>query len=136
MTKRLLLALVATLSLLSVSSCDLSEKIIELGVQQAKATCPKDIGDGLTMADVQYSGGYVTYVYQCDAYMYDYDTMMVYKEESKESILEELMGQAEIDKDVEAFLSALRKSQIGLIYQYYVSSNDTPVEIQIEYDEL
>ena len=136
MLKRLFLALAAVLPLLCVSSCDLSEKIIEISVNQAKASCPMDLGDGLTMADVRYADGYVTYVYQCDEDSYSYDLIMDQNDEMKEAVVEELRGQAEKDKSIKAFLEALKKSGTGLIYQYNIPGADAPAEIQVESDEL
>ena len=136
MMKRLFLALAAALPILCVSSCDLSEKIIEISVKQAKASCPMDLGDGLTMADVQYADGYVTYVYQCDEDSYSYDLIMDQNDEMKEAVVEELQGQAEKDKSIKAFLEALKKSGTGLIYRYNIPGADAPAEIQVESDEL
>ena len=136
MLKRLFLALAAVLPLLCVSSCDLSEKIIEISVNQAKASCPMDLGGGLTMADVRYADGYVTYVYQCDEDSYSYDLIMDQNDEMKEAVVEELRGQAEKDKSIKAFLEALKKSGTGLIYRYNIPDADAPAEIQVESDEL
>ena len=136
MLKKLFLALAAALPILCVSSCDLSEKIIEISVNQAKASCPMDLGDGLSMVDVQYADGYVTYVYQCDEDSYSYDLIMDQNDEMKEAVVEELRGQAEKDKSIKAFLEALKKSGTGLIYQYNIPDADAPAEIQVESDEL
>lgn len=136
MMKRLFLALMAALSILCVSSCNLSEKIIEVTVDQAQASCPMDLGNGLTITGVQYAGGYVTYVYQCEEDSFDYDPIMDQNDEMKEAVVEELRGQAEADKSVKAFVEALRKSETGLIYQYNIPGADAPAEIQVEYDEL
>jgi hypothetical protein len=136
MMKRLFLALVAALSILCVSSCNLSEKIIEVTVEQAQASCPMDLGNGLTITGVRYADGYVTYVYQCEEDSFDYDLIMDQNDKMKEAVVEELRGQAEADKSVKAFLEALKKSGTGLIYQYNIPGADAPAEIQVESVEL
>jgi hypothetical protein len=134
--KRLILAFVAALSLLAVSSCNFSEKFIQLSIDQVKASCPMDVDEGLTMTDVNLLNGYVTYVYQCDEEVYDFDILTNQKPAVKEAVIAELKGQAETDKNVKAFLSALKQSETGLIYQYNIPGAEAPVEVQIEHDEL
>ena len=134
--KRLLLAVIAALSLMTVSSCNFSEKFIQLSLDQVKASCPMDVDDGLTMTDVNLLNGYVTYVYQCDEEVYDFDILTNQKPAVKEAVIAELKGQAETDKNVKAFLSALKQSGTGLIYQYNIPGAEAPVEVQIEHDEL
>lgn len=134
--KRLLLAVVAALSLLTVSSCNFSEKFIQLSVDQVKASCPMDVDEGLTMTDVNLVDGYVTYVYQCADSVYDFNVLTNQKPTVKEAVIAELKGQAETDKNVKAFLSALKQSETGLIYQYIIPGAEAPVEVQIEHDEL
>jgi len=133
--RKLLLAVVAALSLMTVSSCNFSEKFLKLSVDQLKASCPVDVDEGLTMTDVHISGNYVVYVYQCDEDLYDADVMAERKDVMKEAVLGELLGKAETDKDVKAFLSALKQSQTGLVYQYNIPGA-APVDVQIEYTEL
>ena len=134
--KRILLSIVAALSLLAVSSCNFSEKFIQLSIDQVKASCPMDVDEGLTMTDVNLLNGYVTYVYQCDEEVYDFDILTNQKPAVKEAVIAELKGQAETDKNVKAFLSALKQSGTGLIYQYNIPGVEAPVEVQIEHDEL
>ena len=133
--KRLLLAVVAALSLMTVSSCNFTEKFLKLSVDQLKANCPMEVDEGLTMTDVHISGDYVVYVYQCDEDLYDADMLTERKDAVKEAVLAELQGQAETDKNVKAFVSALKQSQTGLIYQYNIPGA-APLDIQIEYTEL
>ena len=134
--KRILLSIVADLSLLAVSSCNFSEKFIQLSIDQVKASCPMDVDEGLTMTDVNLIDGYVTYVYQCDEEVYDFDILTNQKPAVKEAVIAELKGQAETDKNVKAFLAALKQSETGLIYQYNIPGADAPVEVQIEHMEL
>ena len=133
--KRILLAVVAALSLMTVSSCNFSEKFIELSVEQANATCPMTVETGLTMSEVQLSGKNVVYVYQCDESLYDYDVLTERKDAVKEAVIAGLRSQSETDKNVKAFLLALQKSETGLIYQYNIPGA-APIEIQVGYDEL
>ena len=128
--------LLGALSLLAVSSCNFSEKFIQLSIDQVKASCPMDVDEGLTMTDVNLLNGYVTYVYQCDEEVYDFDILTNQKPAVKEAVIAELKGQAETDKNVKAFLSALKQSGTGLIYQYNIPGAEAPVEVQIEHDEL
>ena len=134
--KRILLSIVAALSLLAVSSCNFSEKFIQLSIDQVKASCPMDVDEGLTMTDVNLIDGYVTYVYQCNEDVYDYDVLTNQKPAVKEAVIAELKGQAETDKNVKAFLAALKQSKTGLIYQYNIPGAEAPVEVQVEYTEL
>ena len=134
--KKILLAVIAALSLMTVSSCNFSEKFIQLSIDQVKASCPMDVDDGLTMTDVNLIDGYVTYVYQCDEDVYDFDILTNQKPAVKEAVIAELKGQAETDKNVKAFLAALKQSETGLIYQYNIPGADAPVEVQIEHTEL
>ena len=134
--KRFLLAVITALSLMTVSSCNFSEKFIQLSLDQVKASCPMDVDDGLTMTDVNLIDGYVTYVYQCDENVYDFDVLTSQKPVVKEAVMAELKGQAETDKNVKAFLAALKQSKTGLIYQYNIPGAEAPVEVQVEYTEL
>ena len=134
--KRILLAVVAALSVMAVSSCNFSEKFIQLSIDQVKASCPMDVDEGLTMTDVNLIDGYVKYVYQCNEDAYDYDALTNQKPAVKDAIIAELTGQAETDKSVKAFLTALKQSETGLIYQYNIPGAEAPVEVQIEFDEL
>jgi len=134
--KRLLLAAVAALSLLTVSSCNFSEKFLQLSIDQVKASCPMDVDEGLTMTDVNIIDGYVTYVYQCADSVYDYDVLTNQKPAVKDAVIAELQGQAETDKNVKAFIAALKQSGTGLVYQYNIPGAEAPVEVQIEHDEL
>ena len=134
--KRLILAFVAALSLVTVSSCNFSEKFLQLSIDQVKGQCPMAVDDGITMTDVNLVNGYVTYVYQCDENVYDYDILTNQKPAVKEAVIAQLKGQAETDKNVKAFLAALKQSETGLIYQYNVPGAEAPVEVQIEHDEL
>ena len=121
---------------MTVSSCNFSEKFIQLSLDQVKASCPMDVDDGLTMTDVNLIDGYVTYVYQCDENVYDFDVLTSQKPVVKEAVMAELKGQAETDKNVKAFLAALKQSKTGLIYQYNIPGAEAPVEVQVEYTEL
>ena len=129
--KRILLAVVAALSVMAVSSCNFSEKFIQLSIDQVKASCPMDVDEGLTMTDVNLIDGYVTYVYQCNEDVYDYDVLTNQKPAVKEAVIAELKGQAETDKNVKAFLAALKQSETGLIYQYNIPGADAPVEVHL-----
>ena len=120
---------------MTVSSCNFTEKFLKLSVDQLKANCPMEVDEGLTMTDVHISGDYVVYVYQCDEELYDADMLTERKDAVKEAVLAELQGQAETDKNVKAFVSALKQSQTGLIYQYNIPGA-APLDIQIEYTEL
>ena len=133
--RKLLLSVVAALSLMTVSSCNFTEKFLKLSVDQLKANCPMEVDEGLTMTDVHISGDYVVYVYQCDEDLYDADMLTERKDAVKEAVLAELQGQAETDKNVKAFVSALKQSQTGLVYQYNIPGA-APVDVQIEYTEL
>ena len=55
--KRILLAVVAALSVMAVSSCNFSEKFIQLSIDQVKASCPMDVDDGLTLTGVNLMNG-------------------------------------------------------------------------------
>ena len=134
--KRILLAVVAALSVMAVSSCNFSEKFIQLSIDQVKASCPMDVDDGLTMTDVNLIDGYVTYFYQCDENVYDFDVLTSQKPVVKDAVIAELQSQSETDKNVKAFLAALKQSKTGLIYQYNIPGAEAPVEVQVEYTEL
>ena len=134
--KRILLAVVAALSVMAVSSCNFSEKFIQLSIDQVKASCPMDVDEGLTMTDVNLIDGYVTYVYQCNEDVYDYDVLTSQKPVVKDAVIAELRSQSETDKNVKAFLAALKQSKTGLIYQYNIPGAEAPVEVQVEYTEL
>lgn len=136
MCKKLLLSLVAVLSMLTVSSCDPSESIIRFGVKQANASCPMYLDDGLTMTSVEYSGGYVTYSYECDEDYFDLSVLGDENPTMKRGILDDLRQQARTDKSVKAFLDALKKTQTGLIYAYLVADSSLPYILTIESYEL
>ena len=62
MKKYVILFVTAIAFCFSVASCGSGpEAIIKLQVKAANLTCPQDIGNGMTMQSVEYTGLYVVY---------------------------------------------------------------------------
>ena len=135
MKKFLFLFLWAALSLATVTSCNVTDAIIQATVQAGNASCPMDMGNGMTMTKIDYSGPYVTYDYECDQDMYSLSQDMV-TPELKQGVISALRTNASKDVSVKKFLDALKKNGTGIIYHYYVPGSTSTMDVIIESPEL
>lgn len=94
---------------------------------------PQEIGSGLTITEVEYSGNYVTYFCQGDDTMYQFSQDLV-TQELKQQLISALQQQAMTDTNVNEFMQTLRDAQVGIIYHYFTSSS--VMDVVIEYGEL
>ena len=124
---------VAALCLMFLNSCSKSEMIIEASVQAAKKQCPQEIGNGLTLTNVENEPLYIVYSYKGDEMIYSYSQDLA-TDEVKEQMISLLQNQAFANPDVEKFVKALKDANKGVIYHYYTS--DTSMDIVIEANEL
>lgn len=130
-----LAAVVAVVSMMSVTSCDLSEAVIQANVMKNNAACPMEMGNGLTLTHVEYAGMYVEYSIKFpEGTVLTEDKELI--NESKKQIISSLQVQASMDKDTRKFIDALKKSGVGVIYHYYVPGSDTALDIVIHSHEI
>ena len=125
------LAAIAALCLVTFSSCNSTETIIQRETKAANLQCPMSIGAGLTMTSVEYEGRYVMYNYKGDESSYSFNQTLV-TNEIKNGIIEELRLRASNDKNMQKFINALKTQHVGIIYHYYTSSSSMDVIIEPE----
>ena len=135
MKKFLLFFLVASLSLATVTSCNVTDAFIQATVEAGNASCPMDMGNGMTMTRINYSGPYVTYFYECDENMY-FPSRDKATPELKQELISSLRTRASTDPSVKQFLDALKKNGTGIIYHYYAPGSPSTMDIIIESPEL
>lgn len=134
--KKCLLLLVATIVLFfTVTSCvsNSPRAIIQAEVAGANRICPQNMGGGLTLINLEFPGRYVVYNFKGTEdmiFMQDKVTP-----EMKNNIIETLRSQAQYDKSVERFISALKKEGIGIIYHYY-NGQSSVMDVVIEARDL
>lgn len=133
MKKYVFLFLTAIALCLSVASCSNNPKaLIQAETTAANLQCPQDIGNGLTMTKVEYTGLYIVYYFKgSDGMYFSQDNVTA---EVKNQIVQTLRLQAENDASIKNLLSALKKAGVGMIYHYYVS--DSFMDIVIDANEL
>ena len=135
MKKFLFFFLAAALSLATVTSCNVSDAFIQATVKAGNASCPLDMGNGMTMTKIDYSGSYVTYIYECDENLYS-PSQDKATPELKQELISSLRTSASTDPSVKQFLDALKKNGTGIIYHYYAPGSPSTMDVIIESPEL
>lgn len=115
--------------MMAFSACDSSEMIIQKEVAGAKLQCPMDMGSGLKMVDVEYSGLYVTYSIKGDESSYTFSQEMV-TDAMKEQLVKGLWSKAASDANVAQFMNALKNKHVGIIYHYFTGSSVMDVIVE------
>lgn len=131
-TKNFIKTCVVLLCVMFMVACTSETKLIS-AVALMNQQYPQEIGSGLTITEVEYSGNYVTYFYQGDDTMYQFSQDLV-TQELKQQLISALQQQAMTDTNVNEFMQTLRDAQVGIIYHYYTSSS--VMDVVIEYSEL
>lgn len=132
MKKSIIMTAIAAVCII-LTSCNPAETIINANVKVANAQCPIDLGSGLKITSLEYTGLYVIYNVQGDDTMYSFSQANA-TEEIKEQLIASLQSQAMIDDGVRKFIKALREKGVGVIYHYFTSS--TVMDVVIESYEL
>ena len=135
MKKVLLPILITALALMSIPSCNLTEKILQAAVEQANESCPNDMGDGLVMTGLTYDGQDVVYSIECDGEMYYLEQELV-TPDLKQTTIDELLAKEASDENLQAFLTLVRRAKAGIVYHYYIPDTEMEMEVKIEPDEL
>ena len=130
--KKYLLLLVAVIAIgFTVTSCS-SKSVIEAGVAAENLKCPQNLGNGMTLVKVEFSGLYVTYDIK-------YEYLYLISPESiptvKSTVIQTLRQQSQFDDSSKDLLDAMKKEGIGIIYHYYNDSG-SPIDIVIESSDL
>lgn len=128
MKKIILLAAITIASITAFTACQSSDALIRANVITANSQCPMDMGDNITLTKVDREGDYVVYYYDIDSYDYYfsedlYDTM-------KQQIVSDLLAETFKDKSVKLFVDALKKSSVGLIYDYKAPTSSITITIE------
>ena len=131
--KKNILVIAAVCLLLSVSSCNNPQVIIQSQVTAINRTCPIEFGNGLTLASVENDGRYIVYNFKGPDGMYFNQTNVT--DEMKNQIVQTLNMQAQSDKETDKLLSALKESGVGIIYHYYGDS-ESVMDVIIESSDL
>ena len=131
-TRIFLKTTVALLCVMFMAACSPETKLIS-ALALMNQQYPQEIGSGLTITEVEYSGNYVTYFYQGDDTMYQFSQDLV-TQELKQQLISALQQQAMTDTNVNEFMQTLRDAQVGIIYHYFTSSS--VMDVVIEYSEL
>lgn len=131
-TKNFIKTCVVLLCTMFMVACTSETKLIS-AVALINQQYPQEIGSGLTITEVEYTGNYVTYYCQGDDEMYNFSQDLV-----TTALRDEMIGtlrlQAMTNSDVEEFMQTLRDAQVGIIYHYFTSSS--AMDVVIEYTEL
>ena len=130
MRKFLFFFLAAALSLATVTSCNVTDAFIQAIVKAGNAECPLDMGNGMTMTKIDYSGSYVTYIYECDENMYS-PSQENATPELKQELISALHTSASKDASLKKFLEALKKNGTGIIYHYYAPGSPSTMDVII-----
>lgn len=131
-TKNFIKTCVVLLCTMFMVACTSETKLIS-AVALMNQQYPQEIGSGLTITEVEYSGNYVTYFCQGDDTMYQFSQDLV-TQELKQQLISALQQQAMMDTNVNEFMQTLRDAQVGIIYHYFTSSS--AMDVVIEYTEL
>ena len=131
-TRIFLKTTVALLCVMFMAACSPETKLIS-AVALMNQQYPQEIGSGLTITEVEYTGNYVTYYCQGDDEMYNFSQDLV-TTALKEEMIGTLRLQALTNSDMEEFMQTLRDAQVGIIYHYFTSSS--VMDVVIEYSEL
>ena len=135
MKKVLIPIIITALALVSIQSCDISEKLFQEVIKQANEQCPNDMGDGMVMTGIAYDGQNVVYSISCDAENYYLEQELV-TPEVKQASIDELLTKEASDKNVKTFLTFVRKVKAGIVYHYYVSDTDQTMDVYLEPGEF
>lgn len=129
MKTKIIMATLATLCLMAFNACNSSEMIIQKEVAGTKLQCPMEMGSGLKLVDIEYTGLYVTYYFKGDDSMYSFSKDLV-TEAMKEQLVKELWSKAASDANVAKFMNALKEKHVGIIYHYFTDSSVMDVIIE------
>ena len=120
MKKYLSLFVSAVVMLLTIASCvNSNQAIIQAQAMAANRSCPMEVGNGLTLTKVEFSGLYVVYNYKGEGLCFNQENVTP---EMKVQIIQTLQTQAQNDANTKKFIEALKKEHVGIIYHYYNGS--------------
>lgn len=132
--KRIFFAIVLVFAfMLTMMSCGGRQSVIRTEIAAAKQLCPKYMGEGMTLTDLELDGSYVIYHIKydlCSILADDPATLDI----MKAAMIQSLQSQGDIS--AAKFVSALKEEGIGIVYHIYSDDGSSPVDIKIEADEL
>lgn len=101
------------------------EQLQEMVCEENK-TCPRYMGNGITLISVRSSGDYIIKKYACDTYWTDVDDIEDERSEKKNALIRQL-------RKNEKFVNLLKKVNVALVYYYYDEDDEEDaVSITIE----
>lgn len=116
-------------------SCNNPETLIRTGIAVANQQCPMDLGEGLSITKIEFTGLYVTYFVKGDyRYYFTQDKDVV--ESAKSVLITNLRQQELVNKDMKTLLENLRKAKAGIIYHYYSDVDSSVMDVVVEHNEL
>lgn len=127
----------ALLSALVLNSCAPEYKL-EFAIGAASAECPIDLGDGITITNIDSEDNNV--VYTCIVDESDSETLVSdmdnhrIRSVMKESILSTLVNSS--DPDMNEFINLVKEAKYNIVYRYIGSLSNTKVDIVIYPHEL
>lgn len=129
MKKYLFLLLTAIIAVM-LSSCNNAQKQLEEGLKVANATCPVNIGSGITITGYFIEDNYVVFSYLCDE-----------SQISAESLFNSLDGgtfvqMAAMDENVRTVLDLMTKADVGLKFRVTGSSSGFRDDLAYENNEV
>lgn len=127
----------ALLSALVLNSCAPEYKL-EFAIGTASAECPVDLGDGITITEIDSEDNNV--VYTCIVDESDSETLVSdmdnhrIRSVMKESILSTLVNSS--DPDMNEFINLVKEAKYNIVYRYIGSLSNAKVDIVIYPHEL
>ena len=113
---------------------DSPESFLETAIADYKSTLPIDVGNGITITDIQLTSNNVVYIAECDEDLIDVDVLNTMKATLKKEMRSIVVD--DTDEDTQAFLQFCRKSHRGVAYKYVGSQSGKTCLVTIPYSEL
>ena len=133
-TKNTALFLLIATFIAALSSCNPEHWQVKMAIKQYAKNLPTNIGDGLTMTDMQLEGDYVVVTVECDEDIYSLSLLRLNKKEALRAILDEMASGD--DEDVEAMRQAAVDEGIGFHYDYVGDRSGEVVRLTLTSDML
>lgn len=127
----------AVMGALVLASCSSGSKV-EIAVGAASADCPMDLGEGLTITDIDTEGNNV--VYNCvvdesdgETSVADFDDPIV-RSAMKEAMMEFLLDDS--DPDMKEFIDLVKDANYNIVYRFVGSHSNAKVDVVVYAHEL
>lgn len=108
--------------------------LLKTMAENGRLQTPVVVDEGMVMTDVFLDDRYYTYLYECDESLYDMELMEDNKDEMKEGIKEDILG--DNDSAIKSMCDLMKKVHYGFAFKYVGSSSGMVCTVYIEPDEF